>query len=55
MSGESIGMMDKAYFVGKVAILDWFNEFLQVRPAMSVKQTNNIPLILLYSIFETSA
>ena len=30
MSGESIGMMDKAYFVGKVAILQWFNELLDV-------------------------
>jgi len=27
---ESIGMMDKAYFVGKVAILNWFNELLGV-------------------------
>jgi len=27
---ESIGMMDKAYFVGKVAILQWFNELLDV-------------------------
>ena len=27
---ESIGMMDKAYFVGKVEILNWFNNLLQV-------------------------
>ena len=27
---ESIGMMDKAYFVGKVVILQWFNELLGV-------------------------
>ena len=27
---ESIGMMDKAYFVGKVAIMQWLNELLQV-------------------------
>ena len=27
---ESIGMMDKAYFVGKVEILNWFNTLLQV-------------------------
>jgi len=27
---ESIGMMDKAYFVGKVAILEWMNELLNV-------------------------
>ena len=27
---ESIGMMDKAYFVGKQQILDWFNSHLQV-------------------------
>jgi len=25
---ESIGMMDKAYFVGKVEILNWFNTLL---------------------------
>jgi hypothetical protein len=30
MSGEAIGMMDKAYFVGKVAILQWLNELLEV-------------------------
>jgi len=27
---ESIGMMDKAYFVGKVVILQWFNELLEL-------------------------
>jgi len=27
---ESIGMMDKAYFVGKVVILQWLNELCDV-------------------------
>jgi hypothetical protein len=27
---ESIGMMDKAYFVGKVIIINWLNELLDV-------------------------
>ena len=27
---ESIGMMDKAYFVGKQEILNWFNTHLSV-------------------------
>ena len=27
---EAIGMMDKAYFVGKVIILQWLNELLDV-------------------------
>jgi hypothetical protein len=27
---ESIGMMDKAYFVGKVVIIEWFNTLLDV-------------------------
>lgn len=27
---ESIGMMDKAYFVGKVLIIQWYNELLDV-------------------------
>jgi len=27
---ESIGMMDKAYFVGKAIILQWLNELLEV-------------------------
>lgn len=27
---ESIGMMDKAYFVGKNVILQWLNELLDV-------------------------
>lgn len=30
MASESIGMMDKAYFVGKGVILQWFNEFLEL-------------------------
>lgn len=30
MSDESIGMMDKAYFVGKVVIIQWLNELLGV-------------------------
>lgn len=30
MADESIGMMDKAYFVGKVVIIQWFNDLLQV-------------------------
>ena len=30
MSDESIGMMDKAYFVGKVVIMQWINELLGV-------------------------
>jgi len=27
---ESIGMMDKAYFVGKVIIIQWINELLSL-------------------------
>jgi hypothetical protein len=27
---EAIGMMDKAYFVGKVEILNWLNDLLDV-------------------------
>lgn len=30
---ESIGMMDKAYFVGKVEILNWFNSLLDLQLA----------------------
>ena len=30
MSDDSIGMMDKAYFVGKVVIIQWLNELLGV-------------------------
>lgn len=30
MSDESIGMMDKAYFVGKVVIMQWLNDLLGV-------------------------
>jgi len=30
---ESIEMMDKAYFVGKVEILNWFNTLLQLNLA----------------------
>jgi len=30
---ESIGMMDKAYFVGKVLILQWLNELCELRLA----------------------
>lgn len=33
MSDESIGMMDKAYFVGKVVIIQWLNELLGVSAA----------------------
>merc|ERR1712166_593792 len=29
--GGSIGMMDKAYFVGKVIIIQWFNDLLSLR------------------------
>lgn len=30
MADEAIGMMDKAYFVGKVVIIEWLNDLLQV-------------------------
>lgn len=41
---ESIGMMDKAYFVGKVAILQWFNELLQVNYTKYYKLSTFFPL-----------
>ena len=34
---ESIGMMDKAYFVGKQELLQWFNTHLQVSEAFRTK------------------
>ena len=36
---ESIGMMDKAYFVGKVEILNWFNTLLQVSRSQKLINT----------------
>jgi hypothetical protein len=35
---ESIGMMDKAYFVGKVEILNWFNTLLQVSELTDINE-----------------
>ena len=32
-------MMDKAYFVGKVEILNWFNSLLQVSDLIVSKQS----------------
>ena len=42
---ESIGMMDKAYFVGKVEILNWFNSLLQVSDLIVSKQSIGVALI----------
>ena len=39
---ESIGMMDKAYFVGKVEILNWFNTLLQVSELTETYELSNI-------------
>jgi hypothetical protein len=33
MSGESIGMMEGAFFVSKGVILEWLNELLDVSPS----------------------
>ena len=39
---ESIGMMDKAYFVGKVEILNWFNTLLQVSELTETNERSNV-------------
>ena len=43
MVDEAIGMMDKAYFVGKAVIIQWVNELLSVSVLTNWQQTLNNP------------
>lgn len=53
MSDEAIGMMDKAYFVGKVAIIEWLNDLLQVSTKQSTPQGSSLtPLFCVAAHFE---
>ena len=45
---ESIGMMDRAYFVGKVVILQWFNELLDVSLGGAFK------VVYLFEVFDVA-
>ena len=47
MSGESIGMMEGAFFVSKGIILEWLNELLDVSNYRSyMPQTINLLIAL---------
>ena len=51
MSGDSIGMMEGAFFVSKGVILDWMNDLLDVsgRETNRIHDKYNIADFLFYS------